>query len=355
MGVQGLWDLVSPAGQRVNLSALENKVIAVDASIWLYHFLKAMRDEHGNMVKGAHLLGFFRRICKLLYLKIKPVFVFDGPPPRLKRHTLSLRAQHRDTEERNRRKAVEKLLRNQIQMHILEATRESAQQSASAGSSADVAADAGGREDELRIEEPAADDAGEESDKSAGSHVDEVPPDTDVPIGGRRWQRRQWRRRDGGFVPQAFRGFMAKRRGISEVVLPELPDEPLRDILQVPNRRRERASRMSEPDEWKGFVVPGGRVVTVPLDGPVALEDFQVLSPKTRYTLLQRAQEAWYGESRLKAVQAKDDMGAFVNVQLETFLRHIRTNKEIEKASGHSRRGIGCSGTLDRALDTFGA
>eukprot|EP00418_Pyrodinium_bahamense_P042509 CAMPEP_0179195546 /NCGR_PEP_ID=MMETSP0796-20121207/97205_1 /TAXON_ID=73915 /ORGANISM="Pyrodinium bahamense, Strain pbaha01" /LENGTH=60 /DNA_ID=CAMNT_0020899899 /DNA_START=42 /DNA_END=220 /DNA_ORIENTATION=+ len=60
MGVHGLWDLVSPAGQRVNLSALENKVVAVDASIWLYHFVKAMRDERGNMVKGAHLIGFFR-------------------------------------------------------------------------------------------------------------------------------------------------------------------------------------------------------------------------------------------------------------------------------------------------------
>lgn len=65
MGVQGLWDLASAAGQHVNFAALENKVVAVDASIWMYHFLKAMRDEKGDMVKGAHLLGFFRRICKL--------------------------------------------------------------------------------------------------------------------------------------------------------------------------------------------------------------------------------------------------------------------------------------------------
>ena len=26
---------------------------------------KAMRDREGNMVAGAHMVGFFRRICKL--------------------------------------------------------------------------------------------------------------------------------------------------------------------------------------------------------------------------------------------------------------------------------------------------
>eukprot|EP00439_Symbiodinium_sp_Y106_P028441 s10021_g3.t1 len=53
-----------------------------------------------------------------------------------------------------------------------------------------------------------------------------------------------------GTVPLPFRGFMAKRRGVSEVVVPELPDEPLRDILQVPDRRNARG-RMRQPDEWK--------------------------------------------------------------------------------------------------------
>ncbi|KAK1317699.1 DNA repair protein UVH3 [Acorus calamus] len=49
-----------------------------DASIWIVQFMKAMRDEQGEMVRNAHLLGFFRRICKLLYLRARPVFVFDG-------------------------------------------------------------------------------------------------------------------------------------------------------------------------------------------------------------------------------------------------------------------------------------
>ena len=35
-----------------------------DASIWLFQFMKAMRDEKGEMIRNAHLLGFFRRICR---------------------------------------------------------------------------------------------------------------------------------------------------------------------------------------------------------------------------------------------------------------------------------------------------
>ncbi|CAK9110591.1 unnamed protein product [Durusdinium trenchii] len=309
MGVQGLWDLASPAGQRVNFSALENKVVAVDASIWMYHFLKAMRDDKGDMVKGAHLIGFFRRICKLLYLKIRPVFVFDGPPPALKWKTLQLRAKQRDSEERQRRKAVERLLRNQLQQHLLQAAS-AAQPGAEAPAEAADATRAA--DEDLHATEEAAQDAAREDDDPPDAEEESV--EEALPASSSRS-----RRRNG--VPVAFRGFMAQRRGISQVQVPELPSEPLREILNVPNRRPH--GRMRPPDEWKGYSIPGGGMVTVPLDGPVRLEEFEQLDPKTKYLLLQRAQEAWFGESRLKAVEAKDDMGAFVNVQLEMFLRSM--------------------------------
>ena len=35
-----------------------------DASIWLFQFVQAMRDERGELLRNAHVLGFFRRICK---------------------------------------------------------------------------------------------------------------------------------------------------------------------------------------------------------------------------------------------------------------------------------------------------
>jgi len=47
-----------------------------------------MRDKDGRVILNAHVLGFLRRICKLLFWGIKPVFVFDGGAPVLKRSTI---------------------------------------------------------------------------------------------------------------------------------------------------------------------------------------------------------------------------------------------------------------------------
>lgn len=67
---------------------MEGKACAIDSSIWIYQFQATMRDKEGRGLVNAHILGFLRRICKLLYYGIKPVFVFDGGAPALKRSTL---------------------------------------------------------------------------------------------------------------------------------------------------------------------------------------------------------------------------------------------------------------------------
>ena len=60
----------------------------IDASLILNQSVKGLRDKHGNPVYNAHLVGLFHRVCKLLYYRIKPVFVFDGGVPHLKKKTL---------------------------------------------------------------------------------------------------------------------------------------------------------------------------------------------------------------------------------------------------------------------------
>ena len=67
---------------------MEGKSMAIDSSIWLYQFQATMRDRDGRVLVNAHVLGFLRRICKLLFYGIKPVFVFDGGAPALKRTTI---------------------------------------------------------------------------------------------------------------------------------------------------------------------------------------------------------------------------------------------------------------------------
>ena len=70
MGVTGLWGLIEPAGKAVPLESLENKILAVDVSIWLNQSVKGYRDKSGNAVANAHLLGLFHRISKLLFYKV---------------------------------------------------------------------------------------------------------------------------------------------------------------------------------------------------------------------------------------------------------------------------------------------
>ncbi|KAI5072426.1 hypothetical protein GOP47_0012532 [Adiantum capillus-veneris] len=120
MGVQGLWELLAPVGRRVSVEALSGRKLAIDASIWIIQFMKAMRDDKGDMIRHAHLLGFFRRICKLLYLRAKPVFVFDGGTPALKRRTVIARRRQREQAQSKIRKTAEKLLLNHLQTRKLD-------------------------------------------------------------------------------------------------------------------------------------------------------------------------------------------------------------------------------------------
>nr|CAI5827163.1 unnamed protein product [Callosobruchus analis] len=55
--------------------------------------IKGFKDGKGSSVPNAHLLGIYHRVCKLLFFKIKPVFIFDGGVPALKRQTIAKRNQ----------------------------------------------------------------------------------------------------------------------------------------------------------------------------------------------------------------------------------------------------------------------
>ncbi|EJD06452.1 PIN domain-like protein, partial [Fomitiporia mediterranea MF3/22] len=119
MGVKSLWSLLSPAGRPVMLETAEGKSMAIDSSIWIYQFQATMRDKEGRGLVNAHVLGFLRRICKLLFYGIKPVFVFDGGAPALKRMTIAERKKKKSGAAESHARIAEKLLAAQMRKEAL--------------------------------------------------------------------------------------------------------------------------------------------------------------------------------------------------------------------------------------------
>lgn len=110
MGVHGLWQVLEPAGKPVALETLENKVLAVDVSLWLHQAVKGFRDAQGSPMANAHLLGLLQRVCKLLFYGVKPVFVFDGGVPQLKKQTLAARQERRTVAQESAQRKARLLL-----------------------------------------------------------------------------------------------------------------------------------------------------------------------------------------------------------------------------------------------------
>ncbi|TRY92762.1 hypothetical protein DNTS_024841 [Danionella cerebrum] len=146
MGVHGLWKLLESTGRPINPETLEGKILAVasirvavakfstflwkffslmehmsDISIWLNQAVKGVRDGEGNTVRNAHLLTLFHRLCKLLFFRIKPVFVFDGDAPLLKKQTLAIRRQRREELSRESKQTTEKLLQTFLKRQAIKA------------------------------------------------------------------------------------------------------------------------------------------------------------------------------------------------------------------------------------------
>ncbi|XP_036610395.1 DNA repair protein complementing XP-G cells isoform X2 [Trichosurus vulpecula] len=122
MGVQGLWKLLECSGRQINPETLEGKILAVDISIWLNQALKGVRDRHGNSIENPHLLTLFHRLCKLLFFRIRPIFVFDGEAPLLKKQTLAKRRQRKDLASADSRKTTEKLLKTFLKRQAIKTT-----------------------------------------------------------------------------------------------------------------------------------------------------------------------------------------------------------------------------------------
>ncbi|EMD34053.1 hypothetical protein CERSUDRAFT_107818 [Gelatoporia subvermispora B] len=133
MGVKSLWSLLDPVGRPVLLETMEGKAMAIDSSIWIYQFQATMRDKEGRGLVNAHVLGFLRRISKLLFYGIKPVFVFDGGAPALKRSTIAERKSKKSGAAASHAKVAERLLAAQMRREALNHAQKSLESSRGKG------------------------------------------------------------------------------------------------------------------------------------------------------------------------------------------------------------------------------
>ncbi|GMG48150.1 unnamed protein product [Ambrosiozyma monospora] len=109
MGIKGLNALVSENAPRAitssEMKSLFGRKIAIDASMCLYQFLIAMRQQDGSNLTNeagettSHIMGFFYRTIRMVSLGIKPCYVFDGKPPVLKGGELEKRLKRREEAE----------------------------------------------------------------------------------------------------------------------------------------------------------------------------------------------------------------------------------------------------------------
>ncbi|MCS7138448.1 MAG: flap endonuclease-1 [Crenarchaeota archaeon] len=99
MGVQ-LGDIV-PA-REIRLEDLANKRIAIDTYNTLYQFLTIIRGPDGRPLMDSrgritsHLSGIFYRTCNFLSAGLRPIYVFDGEPPKIKREEAERRKMLRE-------------------------------------------------------------------------------------------------------------------------------------------------------------------------------------------------------------------------------------------------------------------
>ncbi len=95
------------------LRALRGRRIAIDGNLELYQFLSIMRTRDGTPLQDSqgritsHLNGLVFRTTRLIAdYDIRPVFVFDGPPPELKYEEIRRRRAAREKSQQEYQAAV---------------------------------------------------------------------------------------------------------------------------------------------------------------------------------------------------------------------------------------------------------
>ncbi|KAF1973397.1 flap endonuclease 1 [Bimuria novae-zelandiae CBS 107.79] len=104
MGIKQLYQIISEhAPDAIKTGEIKNhfgRKVAIDASMSIYSFLIAVRSDGQQLMNESgettsHLMGLFYRTLRMVDNGIKPLYVFDGAPPKLKSGELAKRFQRK--------------------------------------------------------------------------------------------------------------------------------------------------------------------------------------------------------------------------------------------------------------------
>ncbi|KKY27338.1 putative dna-repair protein rad2 [Phaeomoniella chlamydospora] len=133
MGIKQLYHVISEnAPDAVKTGEIKNhfgRKVAIDASMSIYSFLIAVRSEGQQLMSDtgettSHLMGMFYRTLRIVDNGIKPLYVFDGAPPKLKSGELAKRfmrkseakEQHEEAKEVGTAEEVERFSRRTVRV-----------------------------------------------------------------------------------------------------------------------------------------------------------------------------------------------------------------------------------------------
>ncbi len=117
MGIKGLMKLIHDYAPKAviehDIKNYFGRKIAIDISMSLYQFLIQVRigPENDSLTNAegevtSHIQGIFYRTIRMMENGIKPIYVFDGKPPAMKKGELNKRSDKRDEAEEGMRAAI---------------------------------------------------------------------------------------------------------------------------------------------------------------------------------------------------------------------------------------------------------
>ncbi|CCH62789.1 hypothetical protein TBLA_0I01290 [Henningerozyma blattae CBS 6284] len=134
MGIKGLNAIITEhvpsAVRRSDIRTYFGRKVAIDASMSLYQFLIAVRQQDGGQLTNengettSHLMGMFYRTLRMIDNGIKPCYVFDGKPPVLKSHELTKRSERRAETEKQLAEAQDIAEKIKHERRLVKVTKE---------------------------------------------------------------------------------------------------------------------------------------------------------------------------------------------------------------------------------------